>query len=84
MSMLTVADDLFERLSRRAAALDVTVEELIAPVLNLAAMPSEFPPENGGALLDAWLENVQTRAKRYPTGFVMDDSRESIYERCGE
>lgn len=33
---------------------------------------------------DAWMAQVQARAQRYPPGFVMDDSRESIYQGCGE
>ena len=33
---------------------------------------------------DAWMAAVEARAGRYPRGFVMDDSRESIYDGCGE
>ena len=33
---------------------------------------------------DAWMADVQKRAHRYPPGFVLDDSRESIYEGRGE
>jgi hypothetical protein len=30
--------------------------------------------------LDAWMASVAARAARYPKGFVVDDSREAIYE----
>ncbi len=33
---------------------------------------------------DAWMAEVQARSPHYPPGFAMDDSRESIYEGCGE
>lgn len=34
--------------------------------------------------LDAWMQEVATRADRYPKGFVLDDSRDAIYEGRGE
>jgi len=85
MSQLTIPDELFERLVRRAAALNVTVDQLIAPALDLAAQSSqESPLAAVPSLFDGWLADVDSRAGRYPTGFVMDDSRESIYQGCGE
>jgi hypothetical protein len=85
MSQLTIPDELFERLARRAAALNVTVEQLIAPALDFAAQSSqESSLAAKPSLLDAWLADVDSRAGRYPPGFVMDDSRESIYQGCGE
>ncbi len=33
---------------------------------------------------DAWMADVEARTHRYPPGFILDDSRESIYEGCGE
>jgi hypothetical protein len=35
-------------------------------------------------LFDAYLREVAARAGRYPDGFVVDDSRETIYEGRGE
>jgi antitoxin (DNA-binding transcriptional repressor) of toxin-antitoxin stability system len=29
--------------------------------------------------LDEWRQEAQSRANRYPSGFVLDDSRETIY-----
>jgi len=94
MPSLTISDEMFERLAKRAAALNVSVEQLIAPLLDLAAKddgngnaaPSSTaaPFDNWKKEFDAWMAEVQMRAHRYPPGFVMDDSRESIYEGCGE
>ena len=94
MPSLTISDEVFERLTKRAAALNVTVEELIAALLRLAAeganpghlkgSPTEAPFAVWKKTFDAWMADIQARANRYPPGFVMDDSRESIYERCGE
>jgi hypothetical protein len=91
---LTIPEEVFERLARRAAALNVTVEQLIAPLLALAAegVGNEHPAPSETAAsfddwkknFDAWMADVHARAHRYPPGFVMDDSRESIYEGCGE
>jgi hypothetical protein len=91
MPSLTVPDDVFERLAKRAAALNVTVEQLVAPLLDLAATESGAPvppaPASFGdwkTKFDAWMADVQARSPRYPPGFIMDDSRESMYEGCGE
>jgi len=36
------------------------------------------------AELGAWMREVAARETAYPPGFVVDDSRESIYEGRGE
>jgi hypothetical protein len=94
MRSLTVSEEMFERLTRRAAALHVTIEQLIAALLDLVAESDnkgQFTPsatatpfDNWKRRFEAWMAQVQTRAHRYPPGFVMDDSRESIYQGCGE
>jgi len=33
---------------------------------------------------DAWMREVTARAGRYPEGFIVEDSRESIYKGRGE
>jgi hypothetical protein len=35
-------------------------------------------------LFDAWMREVTARSRRYAAGFVLDDSRETIYEGRGE
>ena len=94
MPSVTIPNETFERLAKRAAALNVTVEQLIAPLLDRAAesganghpLPSlkEAPVEDWKKIFDAWMADVQARRHRYPPGFALDDSRENIYEGCGE
>jgi hypothetical protein len=36
------------------------------------------------AQFDSWMQEVAARAGQYPPGFVVDDSRETIYEGRGE
>jgi hypothetical protein len=91
MPSVTISDKTLERLAKRAAALNVTVEQLI---LKLASegdgngqptpVPMDDPFDEWGKKFDAWMADVQARSNRYPPGFVMDDSRASIYEGCGE
>ncbi len=91
MPSLAIPNEMFERLTKRATALNVTVEQLIAPLLEHAVESggNGEPPPSPTAPLDdwkkkfnAWMADVQARACRYPPGFVMDDSRESMYEGC--
>ncbi len=90
MPALTIDEETFARLAKRAATLNMTVEQFIAPLLALAAEGSVSPtpkPVNIDTWkknFDAWMAEVQSRADRYPPGFVMDDSRECIYKECGE
>jgi hypothetical protein len=82
MPYLTISDEMFERLSQRAAALNVSVEQLATPLLNLAAQVGgngDRTPLSTEACLhewkkhfDAWMAEVQSRAHRYPPAFVMD------------
>jgi len=89
MPSLTLPEEMFERLTKRAAALNVTIEELVTPLLDLAANSdangnSGLSFDDWRKQFDGWMAQVQARVNRYPPGFMMDDSRESIYERCGE
>jgi hypothetical protein len=94
MPTLTIPDEIYERLAKRAAVLNVTVDQLIAPLLNLvtecdhnghrASSPAEIPFDDWKNRFDSWMADVKGRAQRYPSGFVVDDSRESIYKGCGE
>ncbi len=50
-----------------------------------STLPSTVAPfDDWKKYFDAWMADVQARANRYPPGFVMDDSRESMYEGCGQ
>ena len=88
MATLNIKDDTYERLARKAISQHTTIEDFVEPVLDrLAEMeprpPLPTPAEREKALAD-WMAQVEKRANRYPAGFAVDDSRESIYKGCGE
>lgn len=88
MPHLSISDEVFERLTRRAAALQMSLEDLVNAALErLAEGPSPAQAAHGDEWqrrFQEWMTEVASRAGRYPPGFVVDDSRESIYEGRGE
>jgi hypothetical protein len=89
---LNIKDDTYEKLARKAVAQNTTVEDFIEPLLDRLAETEPaavvHPPLATAAQRERafaeWMAQVQERASRYPAGFVVDDSRESIYEGRGE
>ena len=89
MPHVTISEETFRRLASRAAALNISVDELIRPALDRLAETGNGPatPEPPLPLTgDAWYaeyealkRDAESRADRYPPGFVLDDSRETIY-----
>ena len=87
MPYVAVSDETFGRLTARAAALNICVDDLVQPVLDRLAEDGTSTLEQPGPLtgdawwaeLEAWTRDAESRAGRYPPGFVLDDSRESIY-----
>ena len=87
MPKVTVPADTFRRLAARAAALNISVDDLVKPALDRLAETGTCAPEpplplTGDAWqaeLEAWKRDAESRAGRYPAGFVLDDSRETIY-----
>ena len=88
MPQVSVPEETFRRLSERAAALNLSVDSFVLPALErLVDEPdttrSETPlPFTGDAWrkeFEAWRRDAENRAGRYPTGFVLDDSRETMY-----
>ena len=87
MPTLNIPEDTFRRLAARAATLNITVEEMVALALEQLARngsPGQMPsiPLTGEAWkreLEAWKQDAERRANRYPPGHVLDDSRETIY-----
>jgi hypothetical protein len=88
MPHVTVPEDTFQRLSARAAALNISVDDLVKPALDRLAETGTSAPEppslplTGDAWrteLEAWKRDAESRADRYPPGFVLDDSRETLY-----
>lgn len=91
MPTITVPDAVYQRLAARAAAAGTTVEALAVPALEHAAevppaSPSDVPTrEERIRAFDELTKLVHTLMDgRLPPDFVLDDSRESIYEGCGE
>jgi hypothetical protein len=92
MPAVIISDEAFERLAKCAAAGNVTIEQLIVTLASEnSGSRHPTPPSQGTApfdewkkQFDVWMADVEGRAHRYPPGFAMDDSRESIYEGCGE
>jgi hypothetical protein len=86
MPHLTVPEDTLQRLDARAAALNISVADLARPALYQLAATGTCAPElllplaghAWHAELDAWKRDTESRAGRYPRGFVLDDSRETI------
>ncbi len=81
MATLDIPDDTFARLSRQAAAIGISVEQLVLPLLAQAVPPTAEPltGDAWAAELDAWKRAAAGRADRYPPGFVLDDSRDGFY-----
>ena len=83
MPTLNVNSETYNRLVRKAAARNTTVDRFVEPLLEQFAA-DEPNSEDRRAALDQWMRMVQDRAGQYPEGFVVDDSRETIYEGRGE
>ncbi len=49
-----------------------------------APLPPASSPDEWRRQFDAYMREVAARAGTYPEGFVVDDSRETIYEGRGE
>jgi hypothetical protein len=62
---------------------DNAVETIEAIVGVLQQNPASAPAQSSGeawtARFEDWMREVAQRANRYPEGFTLDDSRESIY-----
>ncbi|MGL6075363.1 MAG: hypothetical protein ACRC8S_14500 [Fimbriiglobus sp.] len=94
MATITIPDDTYQRLARQAAASGTTVEAIAVPVLEqLVGTGNGHPQPTPSATetlpqqrlaFEELTKMVQARAALYPAGFRVDDSRESIYEGCGE
>ena len=78
---LSISDEAYDRLVRRAQLFNVTVEQLAAPLLEQAFAEETLPltgTEWQKAMKEFQKETAQ-RAGRYPKDYRADDSREAIY-----
>jgi hypothetical protein len=78
MATLTIPDQTFAKLARQASAAGITVEQLVIPILEQVGPPEPTPEDRKRALAE-WDAMIRSRADRYPPGFKLDDSRETIY-----
>ena len=83
MPTITISDNAYELLVRKAAAVGVSPDEFIALTLTADAMPAAQPqmPLEGEAwqkAFDEWMREVAARAHLYPPGFQLDVSREAM------
>jgi hypothetical protein len=60
------------------------VQAIVEVLRGQVTTPRATSAEDWNARFDAWMREVVLRASRYPAGFVVDDSREAIYEGRGE
>jgi hypothetical protein len=87
MPSVTIPEDLFRQLSVRAAALSISVDDLVQGALDRLVEAGTASPESLVTLtgdawrneLEAWKRDAESRAERYAPGFVLDDSRETLY-----
>ena len=80
MPHLTVPEDTFRRLAARAAALNISVDDLVQPALDRLAETGTSPPEPLLPLTgDAWHAELNAWKRDAERRFVLDDSRETIY-----
>jgi parvulin-like peptidyl-prolyl isomerase len=85
MATLTIHESTFQKLQQRAANQKISVDVLAESILQQSVAssmndrPSDDEIERRIAALAALDRLVEERAIRYPPGFVLDDSRETIY-----
>lgn len=92
MATVNISDDTYRRLVRRAAARNLSVQALVEPLLDRlgaaeteATDPNTIPYEEWRKRFEGMIADAQAWSERnLPPGFVVDDSRESIYEDRGE
>ena len=81
MALLNIPDETYAELSAQAAARQLSVEQYVLPLLAQAKPEPQLPL--AGAAWDAAIEELErearSRADRYPPGFRVDDSRETMY-----
>ena len=83
MPNIAVSEETYSRLSQWAASRNQSVDEAVAPML-AGLVPLIPTPDEQRRAFEELTKLIESRADRYPPGFQVNDSRESIYEGCGE
>ena len=91
MPTITVPDATYQRLATVARRSNRSIEELLDPALDEIISAGAEPGVERMLNHDEWLSRleewqvlVRNRAATGPTILRVDDSREAIYEGCGE
>lgn len=90
MPIITVNDETYAHLQRLAEVRGTTVEEVTLPEAALAPLPDlneHASPAEIERRLRGFAEVLRLTREltaHLPAGHVVDDSREAIYEGCGE
>jgi hypothetical protein len=79
MATLTIPDPIYAELSDEAQTAGLTIEELVLQKLQRVA-PTPLSRDDRRRALDEMQKAARARANRYPPGFRVDDSRETIYK----
>lgn len=83
MPTVSLPDDTYDLLARKAAAVGVSPGEFIALSLSADSPVAPQHPLKGEAwktAFEQWMAEVAARAPLYPPGFELDVSREAIYD----
>lgn len=89
MPTIEVSEETYRKLEQRAARLQTSVPEVVKPLLDVPEPPGDERPSQ--AVIDERLRKFRemmdffrSQPPLYPEGHIVDVSRESIYEGCGE
>ena len=90
MFTLTLPDDTYHQLAQLAATRQLAIDQLISELVERAGQPAA-PAAPAVLSGDAWVRQLEAitqgilaRAGRYPAGFTLDDSRDTMYQGRGE
>ena len=80
MATLTIPEDTFRRVAKRAAEMGLTVEQLLLPIMEQAALSPEPTSDDRRQAFKNLTLLARSHATLYPTDLVLDGSREAMYE----
>jgi hypothetical protein len=84
MPSILLPDETYQKLARRAEALDTTVEAIVEEIVPQEKVPALHDPVTWHEQYEAMLAGIRSRARRYPPGFEVDIRREAMSEDPSE
>lgn len=78
---LSIPDETYQKLLKQAQLQNITMEELVTPLLEKACVEETLPLQGEAwhQAFDALKRQIASYSGRLPKNHVVDDSRESIY-----